>query len=180
MKVAARAGGTGGGSPPLPLVKQSAKRGRVQTFWTRFVVTNWSGQQHDHLAKLVLPVVAPDTADGTNTAHLPGVQRGRAVLLRLPPGAARDLLDSGRGGVRVQEHVTSVAAGDTILVHGASGAVGVSVVQQAKLLGARVIGTASEQNFSGSVVDPSQSARCVDVLSGRRMLQRANAALGTS
>ncbi|HEV7566186.1 MAG TPA: NADP-dependent oxidoreductase [Microbacteriaceae bacterium] len=45
-------------------------------------------------------------------------------------------------------HVTGVAAGDTILVHGASGAVGVSVIQQAKLLGARVIGTASAKNFS--------------------------------
>jgi NADPH:quinone reductase-like Zn-dependent oxidoreductase len=45
-------------------------------------------------------------------------------------------------------HVTGVAAGDTILVHGASGAVGVSVIQQAKLLGARVIGTASQKNFS--------------------------------
>ncbi|MBC2931981.1 NADP-dependent oxidoreductase [Nocardioides sp. zg-1228] len=40
-------------------------------------------------------------------------------------------------------HVTGVAAGETILVHGASGAVGVSVLQQAARLGARVIGTAS-------------------------------------
>lgn len=39
-------------------------------------------------------------------------------------------------------HVTGVAAGDTILVHGASGAVGVSVLQQALLLGAQVVGTA--------------------------------------
>ncbi|MBK4346115.1 NADP-dependent oxidoreductase [Lacisediminihabitans sp. G11-30] len=45
-------------------------------------------------------------------------------------------------------HVTKVAAGETIVVHGASGAVGVSVIQQAKLLGARVIGTASEKNFA--------------------------------
>ena len=44
-------------------------------------------------------------------------------------------------------HVTGVTAGDTVLVHGASGAVGVSVLQQAKLLGARVIGTASESSF---------------------------------
>ncbi|PUA78982.1 threonine ammonia-lyase IlvA [Nocardioides currus] len=40
-------------------------------------------------------------------------------------------------------HVTGVREGDTILVHGASGAVGVSVLQQAAMLGARVIGTAS-------------------------------------
>src|SRR3954464_5559680 len=44
-------------------------------------------------------------------------------------------------------HVTAVGEGDTILVHGASGAVGVSVLQQAALLGARVIGTASEGRF---------------------------------
>jgi NADPH:quinone reductase-like Zn-dependent oxidoreductase len=44
-------------------------------------------------------------------------------------------------------HVTDVGEGDTILVHGASGAVGVSVLQQAALLGARVIGTAGEGSF---------------------------------
>lgn len=44
-------------------------------------------------------------------------------------------------------HVTDIGEGDTILVHGASGAVGVSVLQQAALLKARVIGTASEGNF---------------------------------
>ena len=44
-------------------------------------------------------------------------------------------------------HVTDVGEGDTILVHGASGAVGVSVLQQAALLGARVIGTSSEGSF---------------------------------
>ncbi|WP_354569635.1 NADP-dependent oxidoreductase [Glaciihabitans sp. UYNi722] len=43
--------------------------------------------------------------------------------------------------------VTGVGAGDVILIHGASGAVGVSAIQQAVLLGARVIGTASEKNF---------------------------------
>jgi NADPH:quinone reductase-like Zn-dependent oxidoreductase len=40
--------------------------------------------------------------------------------------------------------VTGVGRGDTVLLHAASGAVGVSVLQQAGLLGARVIGTASE------------------------------------
>src|SRR4051794_9800599 len=44
-------------------------------------------------------------------------------------------------------HVTDIGEGDTILVHGASGAVGVSVLQQAALLGARAIGTASEGRF---------------------------------
>ncbi|MBL0746225.1 quinone oxidoreductase family protein [Nocardioides baculatus] len=44
-------------------------------------------------------------------------------------------------------HITGVGEGDTILVHGASGAVGVSVLQQAALRGATVIGTASEGSF---------------------------------
>jgi len=44
-------------------------------------------------------------------------------------------------------HRTGVVEGDTVLVHGASGAVGVSLLQQAALLGARVIGTASEHRF---------------------------------
>jgi NADPH:quinone reductase-like Zn-dependent oxidoreductase len=44
-------------------------------------------------------------------------------------------------------HVTDVGEGNTILVHAASGSVGVSVLQQAALLGARVIGTASQGSF---------------------------------
>lgn len=43
--------------------------------------------------------------------------------------------------------VTRVGEGVTVLIHGASGAVGISAIQQAKLLGARVIGTAGERNF---------------------------------
>jgi NADPH:quinone reductase len=44
-------------------------------------------------------------------------------------------------------HVTGVRAGDVVLVHGAAGAVGTSALQQARLLGAIVIGTASKANF---------------------------------
>jgi NADPH2:quinone reductase len=44
-------------------------------------------------------------------------------------------------------HTSGAAEGDTVLLHGAAGAVGVSVLQQARLLGVRVIGTASKENF---------------------------------
>jgi NADPH:quinone reductase len=44
-------------------------------------------------------------------------------------------------------HVTGAADGETILVHGASGAVGVSLLQQATLLGVHVVGTCSPQRF---------------------------------
>jgi NADPH2:quinone reductase len=43
--------------------------------------------------------------------------------------------------------VTGVAPGETILLHGASGAVGASVLQQARLRDVRVIGTASPERF---------------------------------
>jgi NADPH2:quinone reductase len=39
------------------------------------------------------------------------------------------------------------SAGETVLLHGAAGSVGVSVLQQARQLGARVVGTASRANF---------------------------------
>jgi NADPH2:quinone reductase len=45
-------------------------------------------------------------------------------------------------------HVTAVQPGETVLVHGASGAVGVSLLQQAALLGARVVGTCSPARFA--------------------------------
>jgi NADPH:quinone reductase len=43
--------------------------------------------------------------------------------------------------------VTGVGPDDTVLLHGASGAVGLSALQQARLLGARVIGTAGVSSF---------------------------------
>jgi len=43
--------------------------------------------------------------------------------------------------------VTNAQGGETVLLHGASGAVGVSVLQQARRRGVRVVGTASEQSF---------------------------------
>ncbi|MGH3359974.1 MAG: quinone oxidoreductase family protein [Nocardioidaceae bacterium] len=43
---------------------------------------------------------------------------------------------------------TSVASGDTLLIHGASGSVGLAATQLARRRGARVIGTASERNHN--------------------------------
>ncbi|MCX7521427.1 NADP-dependent oxidoreductase [Microbacterium sp. STN6] len=44
-------------------------------------------------------------------------------------------------------HTAEVTAGETIVVHGASGAVGVSILQQAHEIGARVVGTAGRGSF---------------------------------
>ena len=61
------------------------------------------------------------------------------------PAAANLLLAGATAADTLQ--AVKVGAGETILVHGASGAVGVSILQQARLLGARAVGTASERNF---------------------------------
>jgi NADPH:quinone reductase len=45
-------------------------------------------------------------------------------------------------------HAAGASSGQTIVVHGAAGAVGVSALQQARVLGVRVIGTASPSNFA--------------------------------
>jgi NADPH:quinone reductase-like Zn-dependent oxidoreductase len=67
-----------------------------------------------------------------------------------PPGlehpAAANLLLAGTTAAEML-HVTGVAADETVVLHGASGAVGVSVLQQARLIGARVVGTAGPNNF---------------------------------
>jgi NADPH:quinone reductase len=44
-------------------------------------------------------------------------------------------------------HSSGARHGETVLLHGAAGAVGVSVLQQARTLGVRVVGTASPANF---------------------------------
>ena len=44
-------------------------------------------------------------------------------------------------------HTSGAREGGTVLPHGAAGAVGVSVLQQARLLGVRVVGTAGQANF---------------------------------
>jgi NADPH:quinone reductase len=59
-----------------------------------------------------------------------------AANLLLVATAAADLL-----------HTSGARDGETLLLHGAAGAVGVSVLQQARLLGVRMVGTASQENF---------------------------------
>jgi NADPH:quinone reductase len=44
-------------------------------------------------------------------------------------------------------HTSGAKQGETVLLHGAAGAVGVSVLQQARILGVQVVGTASPSNF---------------------------------
>lgn len=72
-----------------------------------------------------------------------------ASLTRKPAGLgwpeAGGLLLAGATAVHTLE-ATGIRAGDTVLVHGASGGVGLYAVQLARLRGARVIATAGERN----------------------------------
>jgi NADPH2:quinone reductase len=61
-------------------------------------------------------------------------------------GQAANLLLAGTTASEML-HVSATMSGETILVHGASGAVGVSLMQQARLLGVRVVGTCSPARF---------------------------------
>jgi NADPH:quinone reductase len=60
--------------------------------------------------------------------------------------AAANLLLAGSTAAEML-HVTDASRGETIVLHGASGAVGVSVLQQARRLGITVIGTAGPHSF---------------------------------
>ncbi|MFC5677739.1 NADP-dependent oxidoreductase [Aeromicrobium endophyticum] len=83
-----------------------------------------------------------------------------AANLLLAGSTAADMLRAAR-----------VGRGDTVLLHGASGAVGVSVLQQARLLGAAVVGTASPGRF-----DVVERFGGVPVAHGDGLEQRVRAA----
>ena len=111
-----------------------------------------------------ITAIGPDTRIGSGEAAVGDeviafrVSGGYATELTIPaekafakpttlthPEAA-NLLLAGTTAAEMLS-VTHAAPGETILLHGASGAVGVSVLQQAALRGIRVIGTASAARF---------------------------------
>jgi len=73
-------------------------------------------------------------------------EKAFAAPTTLTPSAAANLLLVGTTAAEILA-VVAAEAGDTILLHGASGAVGVSVLQQAARRGIRVVGTASESRL---------------------------------
>jgi NADPH:quinone reductase-like Zn-dependent oxidoreductase len=112
----------------------------------------------------VLTAIGPDTGIVTGAASVGDeviafrVRGGYATELTVPaqkvlrkpaalthPEAANLLLAGATAAEMLQ--VVHAAPGETVLLHGASGAVGVSVLQQAALHGIRVIGTASPARF---------------------------------
>ncbi|HTU84034.1 MAG TPA: NADP-dependent oxidoreductase [Solirubrobacteraceae bacterium] len=91
-------------------------------------------------------VVAFQVTDGYASA----LRAGAADVFAKPPtltfAQAANLLLVGTTAAETV-HVVGISEGETVLVHGAAGGVGTSVVQQAVLLGATVIGTAAERDF---------------------------------
>lgn len=105
--------------------------------------------------------IGPDTRIGSGDAQAGDeviafrVQGGYATAITIPAEKAfrkpaplshaegANLLLAGTTAAEMLERVHAVA-GETVLLHGASGAVGVMVLQLAALRGVRVIGTASE------------------------------------
>ncbi|MFJ4175658.1 NADP-dependent oxidoreductase [Microbacterium sp. NPDC089696] len=132
--------------------------------------------------------IGPDTSIGSGAVAIGDevlafrVQGGYATALTFPaekafhkPAAlthpeAANLLLAGTTAAEMLA-VTGAAAGETILLHGASGAVGVSVLQQARLSGIRVIGTASEER-----ADVVRSFGGIPVLYGPGLVERVTAA----
>lgn len=92
--------------------------------------------------------------DEVYASKVPGAQASEVTVvgdrvLRKPADRpfveAAGLLANGTTAVHVLE-ASATVAGDTVLVHGASGGVGVVLAQLARLRGLRVIGTASARN----------------------------------
>lgn len=140
----------------------------------------------------VLTAIGPGTSIGSGTATVGDevvafrVQGGWATELNVPAkdvfakpaglghAQAANLLLAGSTAAQMLD-VTRVRRAETVLLHGASGAVGVSVLQQAALMGARVIGTASAKSsdrvreFGGIPVayGPGLRDRVLDAAEGR-------------
>ncbi len=127
----------GGGDGDLPLVVGFEIAGRVVALGT--------AADH-HAPRLGEEVVAFRVAGGYATALNVPVRDVFSWPPSLRPEQAANLLLAGTAAAELVE-VARVGSGDTVLVHGAAGAVGVSTVQQSLLRGARVIGTASSDQF---------------------------------
>ena len=89
-------------------------------------------------------VVAFRVSGGYSTAVTVPAEKVFAKPTTLTHPEATNLLLAGTTAAEML-FVTGAAPGETILLHGASGAVGVSVLQQAALRGVRVIGTSSDE-----------------------------------
>ena len=123
----------------LPLTIGSEVAGVIATLGPDTAIASGFGAVGDE-------VVAFRVADGYSSALNAGASDVFAKPSTLTFPQAANLLLVGTTAAETLD-VIDLAEGETVLVHGAAGGVGSSVVQQAKLAGANVIGTASERDF---------------------------------
>ena len=91
-------------------------------------------------------VVASQVTGGYTTAITARASSVFAKPATLSFAEAANLLLAGTTAAELL-YRSRARAGETVLLHGAAGAVGASVLQQARLLDVRVVGTASRANF---------------------------------
>jgi NADPH:quinone reductase len=92
------------------------------------------------------PVVASLVSGGYATTITVPADSVFAMPAALTFAEAASLLLSATTAAELL-HVSRARQGETVLLHGAAGAVGVSVLQQARHLGVRVVGTAGQADF---------------------------------
>lgn len=91
-------------------------------------------------------VIAFQVSDGYSTALTVAAADVFAKPAGLSFPEAANLLLAGTTAAEMVD-TASITAGDTVLLHGAAGAVGISVLQQLRLAGATVIGTTGPASF---------------------------------
>jgi NADPH:quinone reductase len=91
-------------------------------------------------------VIASQVTGGYTTAITAQASSVFAKPATLSFAEAANLLLAGTTAAELL-YRSRARAGETVLLHGAAGAVGASVLQQARLLDVRVVGTASRANF---------------------------------
>jgi NADPH:quinone reductase-like Zn-dependent oxidoreductase len=122
----------------LPMSLGYEVAGRVTALGADAVLASGGGAVGDEVVAQVTGgyATAITTAASGVFAKPSALSFPEAASLLLAGTTAADLL-----------HTSGAKQGQTVLLHGAAGAVGVSVLQQARVLGVRVVGTASQANF---------------------------------
>ncbi len=122
--------------PPLPftpgtevagiIVETGAKATRFKVGERVCAVLDWGGLAEEAVAREVNVFAIPDTLSFTRAIAFTNSYATSAAAL-------------------TWSHLLNVKAGETLLVHGASGGVGIAAVEIGKILGATVIATAGSQ-----------------------------------
>lgn len=157
------AGGPGADPAALPIRPGFEVAGVITAIGADTHIASGGGRVGD-------PVLAFRVAGGYASAVTVPAEDVFAVPDGLDLPEAANLLLAGSTAMDMLR-VVRVEAGETLLVHGASGAVGVMVLQLARLRGMRVVGTASERRF-----DVVRGFGGIPVAYGDGLLDRVRAA----